>query len=107
MNWLARLALDRPGAVLVGTGLVTLVFAAGLPRLELRTDGGLAGAAASVGWFTAMTLQIAAYVRTLGQVELIFAMGSSLFFFRERLRAGELAGIAAILAGLVLLIALG
>lgn len=68
---------------------------------------GLAGAAASAGWFTAMTLQNAAYVRTLGQVELIFALGSSLFFFRERLRAGELAGIAGILTGLVLLIALG
>ncbi len=79
------------------------VFAAWRPAAAV----GLAGAAASVGWVTAMTLQNAAYVRTLGQVELIFAMGSSLFFFRERLRAGELAGIAAILAGLVLLIALG
>jgi len=78
------------------------VFAAWRPA----TAVGLAGAAASVGWFTAMTLQIAAYVRTLGQVELVFALGSSLFFFRERLRSGEIISIAGILAGLVLLIAL-
>lgn len=78
------------------------VFAAWRPASAV----GLAGAAASVGWFTAMTLQIAAYVRTLGQVELIFALGSSLFFFRERLRVGEILCIAGILAGLVLLIAL-
>jgi drug/metabolite transporter (DMT)-like permease len=78
------------------------VFAAWRPASAV----GLAGAAASVGWFTAMTLQIAAYVRTLGQVELIFALGSSIFFFRERLRAGEFICIAGILAGLVLLIAL-
>lgn len=39
MNWLARLALDRPGATLLATGLVTLVLSAGIVRLELRTDG--------------------------------------------------------------------
>jgi len=39
MNWLARCALDRPGATLLVTGLLTLVFAAGMLRLELRTDG--------------------------------------------------------------------
>ena len=39
MKWLARLALDRPGATLLVTGLLTVVLAAGMLRLELRTDG--------------------------------------------------------------------
>ena len=39
MNWLARLALDRPGATLFATGVLTVVLAAGTLRLELRTDG--------------------------------------------------------------------
>jgi len=39
MNWLARRALDRPGATLLASGLLTLVFAAGMLRLEIRTDG--------------------------------------------------------------------
>lgn len=67
---------------------------------------GLSGALASIGWFTAMTLENAAYVRTLGQVELLFALGSSRFFLGERLKRGELLGVLAVLAGLLLLIAL-
>lgn len=67
---------------------------------------GLSGAAASVGWFSAMTLQNAAYVRTLGQVELLFALASSRFFLGDRLSRGELLGIAVLLLGLVLLLAL-
>ena len=39
---------------------------------------GLASAIGSVGWFTAFTLQIAAYVRTLGLVELVFTLLISL-----------------------------
>ena len=39
MDWLARRALDWPRATLLATGLLTLVFAAGMLRLELRTDG--------------------------------------------------------------------
>jgi hypothetical protein len=35
---------------------------------------GLASAVGSAGWFTAFTLQIAAYVRTLGLVELVYTL---------------------------------
>ena len=65
---------------------------------------GLTGAAASVGWFVAMTLVSAAKVRALGQVELIFTLATSAWFFRERLRPAELLGVALIVIGIVLLL---
>jgi len=69
---------------------------------------GLAGMLASACWFTAMTIQNAAYVRALGQVELIFTFVFSYFVFRERSNRLELIGIALVTAGiLVLLIAPG
>src|SRR3546814_20739121 len=33
---------------------------------------GVSGMAASAGWFTAMTIENAAYVRAVGQIELVF-----------------------------------
>ena len=65
---------------------------------------GLAGMVASAGWFTAMTLERAAYVRALGQVELLFAFAFSVFVFRERVRPMELLGAALVVAGLILLV---
>ena len=64
---------------------------------------GLSGALASVGWFTAMTLTNAAYVRAVGQVELVFALLSSAWFFREPILRLEWVGIAAILVGVLML----
>jgi drug/metabolite transporter (DMT)-like permease len=65
---------------------------------------GLAGALASMGWFTAMTIQNAAYVRALGQIELVFTFISSRFLFREKTNALELTGIALVIGGILLLI---
>lgn len=76
-------------------------------RLGSATLAGLAGMVASVGWFTAMTLERAAYVRTLGQVELLFTFAASYFFFRERVRPAELVGIALVMGALGLLLAAG
>jgi drug/metabolite transporter (DMT)-like permease len=55
---------------------------------------GLASFLGSAGWFTAFTLQIAAYVRTLGLVELAFTLLISRYAFRERARPAELIGLA-------------
>jgi uncharacterized membrane protein len=63
---------------------------------------GLMGAAASAGWFTAFALSTAAHVRTLGLVELVFSYAISLKLFRERFTRRELAGMALLAAGLVL-----
>ena len=65
---------------------------------------GIAGALASVGWFTAMTLENAAYVRALGQIELVFTFASSVFLFKEKTNATELTGIALVIGGLVILL---
>lgn len=65
---------------------------------------GVSGMLASVGWFTAMTIQNAAYVRALGQVELVFAFIASALFFRERTAPVELVGILLIVGGLVMLV---
>lgn len=65
---------------------------------------GITGMLGSLGWFTAFSLQSAAYVRALGQVELLFTLAASVAIFRERLRARELAGIALIGVSVVMLV---
>ena len=65
---------------------------------------GLAGMLASAGWFTAMTIQNAAYVRALGQVELIFTFAASYFVFGERSNRLELIGIALVTLGILVLL---
>jgi len=65
---------------------------------------GLAGMLASAGWFTAMTIQNAAYVRALGQVELIFTFFFSYFVFGERSNRMELIGIALVTVGILVLL---
>ena len=65
---------------------------------------GISGALASVGWFTAMTLTNAAYVRAVGQLELVFALFSSAWFFREPILRLEWLGIVAILVGVLMLV---
>jgi drug/metabolite transporter (DMT)-like permease len=62
-----------------------------------RRSGALVGLTSflgSAGWFTAFTLQIAAYVRTLGLVELAFTLLISRYAFRERPRPVEVFGLA-------------
>ncbi|MEE9253543.1 MAG: DMT family transporter [Pseudomonadales bacterium] len=65
---------------------------------------GVAGMTASAAWFTAMALQKAAYVRALGQVELIFTFIASLVIFRERTNPLEIGGVILIVAGIMLLV---
>ncbi len=65
---------------------------------------GLAGMLASACWFTAMTIQNAAYVRALGQIELIFTLAASYLVFGERSNRLELGGIALITIGILVLL---
>ncbi|MGB0800028.1 MAG: EamA/RhaT family transporter, partial [Planktomarina sp.] len=51
----------------------------------------------SLGWFTAFALQNVAYVKALGQVELVFSLAVSALIFGERLTLRE--GIALIVVG--------
>ncbi|MFT6451890.1 MAG: drug/metabolite transporter (DMT)-like permease [Halocynthiibacter sp.] len=68
---------------------------------------GLVGITSMIGsfcWFTAFTLQNAAYVNALGQVELLFSLLASVLFFRERISRREMAGIALLLISILILI---
>ncbi|MCR4265608.1 DMT family transporter [Nitratireductor sp. ZSWI3] len=68
---------------------------------------GFVGASASLGWFTAMTLQQAAVVKALAQIEMIFTFASSVFFFREHINRTETAGCLLIVAGILVLVLMG
>lgn len=65
---------------------------------------GLSGMAASAGWFTAMTIQNAAYVRALGQIELLFTFAVSLVLFKEKTNFKEITGILLVCAGILVLL---
>lgn len=68
---------------------------------------GATGATASLGWFAAMTLQQAAVVKALAQVEMIFTFAAAVFFFREKINRLEVAGCILIVAGIVVLVLMG
>ena len=68
---------------------------------------GIAGFLGSIGWFTAFTLQNAAYVRAVGQIELIFTFIASIMFFKEKTSPMELAGIALIMVAIVAIMLTG
>lgn len=65
---------------------------------------GITGIVGSAGWFTAMTLQQVAYVRTLGLIEMLFTFAIAVAFFKEVPRRAEVLGIVLLVAaiGLVL-----
>ena len=65
---------------------------------------GLTSMLGSLGWFTAFTLQSAAYVKALGQVELLFTFLFSVFWLKERSSAKELGGAGLIVLSLLLIV---
>jgi drug/metabolite transporter (DMT)-like permease len=67
---------------------------------------GLVGATASFGWFMAMTLQSAAAVKALAQIEMIFTFASSVLIFREHVNKLEISGCMLIVAGILVLLLL-
>ena len=73
-------------------------------RISLAWFVGLTSALGSVGWFTAMTLQNPALVKSLGQVEFIFTLLLTTFFFKEKVTGRELIGVVAIVASVILIL---
>ena len=65
---------------------------------------GLFGAVASLCWFYAMSIQNVAYVRALGQIELIFTIFASIFYFKEKFKFAELLGIVITLIGILIIL---
>ena len=68
---------------------------------------GLSGGLASIGWFSAFTLQNATYVRALGQLELVFTFAATLLFFREKVTPQESVGIVLIVASIIVILLAG
>jgi drug/metabolite transporter (DMT)-like permease len=79
-------------------GEIRRVMAAWRPGLIV----GMASAAGSAGWFTAMALQVAAYVRMLGMTEMVFTFLMSYLVFREKPARSEIIGVVVLLAGILL-----
>ncbi|MCB5201440.1 DMT family transporter [Neorhizobium sp. T786] len=65
---------------------------------------GFVGATASFGWFTAMTLQPAAVIKALAQIEMLFTFASSVFIFKEDINRLEIAGCLLIVLGILALV---
>lgn len=65
---------------------------------------GVTGVLGSAGWFTAFSLQNAAYVRAVGQVEIVFMVVVSVLVFHEKLTPREAMGIAMVIASVVLIV---
>lgn len=86
--WL--LASDRPGLKRIreAPGLCTFL--------------GLTSALGTIFWFIAAALVNVAYVAAVAQVQIVFNLAISRFYFGERITRLELAGIGIVLAGLLL-----
>jgi len=81
-------------------GQLTAVIRSWRPAVAV----GISGTLASIFWFTAFTLQNAAYVRALGQIELLFTFTASVLFFKEKTTRLELVGILLIAIAIVILL---
>jgi drug/metabolite transporter (DMT)-like permease len=93
LTMLALLAWREPGQ--------TRKVLAGWRRTVLV---GITGTLGSLGWFIAFTLQNAAYVRALGQAELVFSLAIGWLFLRERVTSREFAGMALLAVSLPLVV---
>ena len=65
---------------------------------------GVTSITGSIGWFTAMTLVQASFVRALGQIEVIFALLITFLFFKEKPGTFEWIGIITITTGVLFVI---
>ncbi len=70
------------------------------PRLTLQTS--FFSCIGSLGWFTAMSLETVPLVKTLGQVEVLFTLLISVFWFKEKLKRTDLLGLALVVIAAVL-----
>ncbi|CUH53211.1 Uncharacterized membrane protein [Shimia marina] len=68
---------------------------------------GVTSMAGSFCWFTAFTLQNAAYVKTVGQIELVFGILGTVLIFRETISRREYLGMGLLAASILALILLG
>ncbi len=80
----------------------TLIYMLKVPRLVIMTS--VASFVGSIGWFTAMTLKEVPYVKTVGQIEILFMVLISYFWLKEKLRSIDLIALALIVVAAILVI---
>ena len=90
--WVLFLVILLQTLVITGYLLVkerhTLVAMLARPKLIIMTS--LTSVIGSLGWFSAMSLQAVPYVKTLGQVEVVFMIFISYFWLGQRIKNREL-----------------
>ncbi len=73
-------------------------------HIPLAIFVGVTSALGSVGWYTAMTYENAALVRSLGQIEIVFSLIITYVFFNEKIETKEYVGISAIVVSILILL---
>jgi len=114
-NWLFAAALTLTTVLTIQTAVLTVwlvwrdraQFANIARSWRIACFIGLTSMLGSTGWFTAMTIERAAYVKALGQIEFIFTLAISVLFFRERVTQKEFVGMSLVAGGIVVLLVFG
>ena len=68
---------------------------------------GITSMMGSAAWATAFALQNASYVKALAQVEFVFTLAVSFWFFKEASTSKELTGMALVVLGIIVLVLFG
>lgn len=75
-----------------------------MKKWRLSLFVGVTSVVGSAGWFTAFTLERAAYVKTLGQLEFLVTLLISILFFKEMPNKTEFTGMAILAVGVLVLL---
>ncbi|MBS99519.1 MAG: multidrug transporter [Oceanospirillaceae bacterium] len=104
--WVLLWVISTQTLILLGWLLVrdraTLLMLWRRPKLVVATS--VFSCLGSLGWFTAMSLETVALVKTLGQIEVLFTLAISARWFREKLGARDISGLALIVVGAICVI---
>ena len=101
----AGLAMSGFSVVLLGGWLLATQRRELFKIRDHQPVGWLLGALSAAGtimWYLATIGSNASYVAAVAQVQIVFSLMLSRYWFREAIRAPELAGIAIILAGVLM-----
>jgi len=65
---------------------------------------GTLSACGSACWFTSFAMTNVALVRSVGQIEIVFTLLFSRFYLKEQLKRGDVAGLALVVGGVLLIV---
>lgn len=93
--WVVLLVISLQTLILLGWLLATdrKTLAALFQRFSLTLLISTCSCLGTIGWFTAMSLESVAMVKTVGQIEVLFTLLISMFFFKEKLKTRDKQGL--------------